>query len=333
MMKIGIVGSGKIVRTALETLRYVEAANCAALCVRPQSVEKGRALAAEFGIPRLYTDYADLLRDDDVDFVYIGLPNQLHGEYTRKALAAGKHVILEKPFTPTAKEARELAALAKARGLYLFEAITNQYNRNYRIIRARLGELGTIRLVQCNYSQYSSRYDRYQNGEVLPAFDPACYGGALCDIGVYNLHFVIGLFGSPQSLRYTANRGWNGVDTSGVVTMTYEDFVATCACAKDSDSPGYAIIQGERGYMRIEGSPSYCPELEICIGGEIERFHGDDVHLRMKEEFEAFARIWWEKDYASCIAALDHTVRVAEALEAAAYTWNPPINTDGNIGS
>jgi predicted dehydrogenase len=316
-MKIGIAGSGKIVRTALETLRQVDSVSCVALCVRPQSVEKGRALSVEFGIPRLYTDYANLLGDDKVDFVYIGLPNQLHADYARRALEADKQVILEKPFTPTAEEARELAALARERSLFLFEAITNQYNRNYLRIRARLGELGAIKLVQCNYSQYSSRYDRYRNGEVLPAFDPACYGGALYDLGVYSLHFVIGLFGAPQSLHYTANRGWNGVDTSGVVTMTYEDFVATCSCAKDSGSPGYAIIQGERGYMRVEGSPSFCPELEICIGDKREYFHGDDVTLRMKEEFEAFARIWREKDYASCSIALHHTVRVVEALEAA----------------
>jgi predicted dehydrogenase len=316
-MKIGIAGSGKIVRTALETLRQVDTVRCTALCVRPQSLDKGRALAAEFKISRVYTDYADLLGDEKLDFIYIGLPNHLHTEYARRAMEAGKHVILEKPFTPTAKEARELATMARKQGLFLFEAITNQYNRNYLRIYARLKELGAIKLVQCNYSQYSSRYDRYRQGEVLPAFDPACYGGALYDLGVYSLHFVTGLFGRPQSITYTANRGWNGVDTSGVVTMAYESFVATCVCAKDSSSPGFAIIQGENGYMRVEGSPSFCPELEVCIGGEREHFHGEYASLRMKEEFEAFAYIWKKRDYATCSIALNHTVQVMEALEAA----------------
>ena len=70
-------------------------------------------------------------------------------------------------------------------------------------------------MVQCNYSRISSRYRQYEQGIVLPAFDPACSGGCLYDINLYNLHFVTGLFGRPEEVDYYANLGFNGVDTSG----------------------------------------------------------------------------------------------------------------------
>lgn len=316
-MRLGICGNGKIVRSCLETLRFVEGIETAAICVRPQSLEKGEALSVEFGIPRVYTDYGAMLRGGEIDTVYIGIVNRLHHSYAMGAMRAGIHVILEKPFTPTAAEARELAAFSRERGLFLLEAITNQYNRNYLLIRECLPELGPVKLVQCNYSQYSSRYDAYLKGEVHAAFDPAGYGGALYDIGIYNLHFVVGLFGAPERVSYKANLGWNGVDTSGTAILEYPGFHALCTGAKDSDSPCFAIIQGERGWLRVEGSPSFCPELEISIGGRRERFTGYGTDLRMKEELEAFERIIRTGDRKACDEALSHTVRVLEAIEAA----------------
>ena len=91
-------------------------------------------------------------------------------EYTKKALQAGKHIIVEKPFASTAAEVGELRAMALEKGLYVFEAVTLLHVPNFHAIKKALPKIGRIRAVTANYSQYSSRYDKYLAGEVLPAF-------------------------------------------------------------------------------------------------------------------------------------------------------------------
>ena len=115
-------------------------------------------------------------------------------------------MILEKPFTVTYEEAKKLAELARAKGLVLFEAITNQYNANYEKVRELLPGLGDVKIVQLNFSQYSSRYEAFKQGNIAPVFDAAKAGGALMDLNVYNSHFVVGLFGEPKAVHYYPGR-------------------------------------------------------------------------------------------------------------------------------
>ena len=82
-----------------------------------------------------------------------------------------------------------------------------------------MSSLGKIKLVQCNYSQYSSRYDKFLAGEIPNVFNPVFSGGALQDINIYNLHFVTGLFGKAKEVKYIANSAENGIDTSGIATI------------------------------------------------------------------------------------------------------------------
>ena len=126
--------------------------------------------------------------------VYIGIVNQMHFEYARRALEMGKHVICEKPLTVTAGETKLLAELARKKGLFLWEAFKIPYSPVFQAVKSHLKEIGTVKLVQCNYSRISSRYRQYESGIVLPVFDLSCGGGCLYDINLYNLHFVTGLF-------------------------------------------------------------------------------------------------------------------------------------------
>ena len=150
--------------------------------------------------------------------IYVALPNNLHFSFAKEALLAGKHVILEKPFTVTYEEAKEIAAIAREKKLYLFEAITTQYNPNYHKMKELLPRLGDIKLVALNFSQYSSRYDNFKKGIISPSFDPNNAGGALMDLNIYNIHFVAGLFGKPLKVRYCSNME-RDVDTSGILVM------------------------------------------------------------------------------------------------------------------
>ena len=104
-MKIAVVGTGMIAREALIALRQVENVEVALICARPHSREKARALAQEFGIPQVATDYGAMLAAHEADFVYLGIVNSAHFDYARQAIEAGWHVIVEKPFASALAEA------------------------------------------------------------------------------------------------------------------------------------------------------------------------------------------------------------------------------------
>ena len=188
-MNIGILGTGSIARTMAAEFAKVPAFRCEAVCSRQQAT--GEALAQQFGIPKVYTDYDAMLADPDIELVYIATPNSLHYAQTKAALLAGKNVLCEKPFVPTVAEADELIALAKEKHLFLFEAITTAHHPNYALAKQYLDDIGSLRIVSCTFCQYSSRYDALLSGQVPPVFDPACCGGALMDLNLYNVHFVV----------------------------------------------------------------------------------------------------------------------------------------------
>ena len=334
-MKLAIIGTGKIVHDALFAMAPLTQIQLGAVFARPHSRDKGEALAAQYGIAEVYTDYDALLERADIDTVYIGLVNSAHYAYARRALEKGKHVILEKPFTGTLAEAEDLFRLAGAQGRYVFEAITVLHNEVIEKMRADLPKLGRIRMMLSNYSQYSSRYDRYLAGDVVPSFDPALQGGALRDINVYNIHYAAALFGAPLGTRYFPNIGFNGVDTSGTLVMTYDGFSAVCTAAKDSDSPCFVCVQGEKGWMRIDGKPNVAPNLTTVLfddsrervrdsaGGmvrasETQTLVPAPARHRMTREFEDFARIIDGHDDAAAAALARETLDVMRVLEACA---------------
>ena len=318
MINIAVLGTGKIVPEAIAAIQIGNKFNVTAIWARPHSKDKAVALADKFNISHVFTDYDELLADSTIEFIYVGLINAVHYEYAKKALDAGKNVILEKPFTVKANEAEELANLAISKGLYLFEAITTLHCPNFKKIHETIKDLGNIKIIQCNFSQYSSRYDAYKAGNVAPAFDPKLYGGALYDINIYNINFIIGLFGAPKSVDYIANIGQNGVDTSGFLVLKYDNFIAHCTAAKDSGSPSFAIIQGDNGFIRVNSTPNELSDIEIGIRGrEVESMNLNQFSHRMIHEFIEFGEIFENKDYNKVKAGLETSKIVVKVAETA----------------
>ena len=316
-MKLAIIGTGKIVSDALAAIGGAGGIGINAIWARPHSRERAESLASRFGIREVYTDYGELLEKADIDTVYIGLINTVHYEYARQALEHGKNVILEKPFTTTKDEAEDLFRLAGEKGLFIFEAITVLHNGVIAKMREDLAKIGPVRIMQADFSQYSSRYDRYLEGIVDPAFDPECMGGALRDLNIYNIHYAAALFGAPQSAAYYPNRGFNGIDTSGVLVMDYGGFKAVCTAAKDSDAPCFVTVQGERGYMRMDGKPNAPGNLTTVIRGmeeQAEVYTEAPAH-RMAAEFRDFARIIDSRDYEQANYLEAETLEVMKILQ------------------
>ena len=265
-MNIGILGTGSIARTMAAEFAKVPAFRCEAVCSRQQAT--GEALAQQFSIPKVYTDYDAMLADPDIELVYIATPNSLHYAQTKAALLAGKNVLCEKPFVPTVAEADELIALAKEKHLFLFEAITTAHHPNYALVKQYLDDIGSLRIVSCTFCQYSSRYDAFMNGQTPPVFDPAYCGGALMDLNIYNIYFVVGLFGDPKAVHYYPNRHANGIDTSGILILEYPNFVCQCTAAKDSSAHNSAQIIGTEGSILIEPGSNNCQKLVVTRKGK-----------------------------------------------------------------
>ena len=317
-MKLGIVGSGRIVQEFLPWLASCRAFEVAALCSTQRSADKAAALCAQYGVPLHVTDYGQLLAA--VDVVYIALPNLLHTSYAKAALEAGRHVIVEKPLAPCASEAAVLAALAHRKGCFLFEAVTTQYLENYRKLRQLLPRVGQVKLVQCNFSQYSSRYEGFCAGRTARVFDPQRAGGALRDLGVYNVSYIVGLFGEPQQVHYAANLE-RGIDTSGILTMDYRSFKAVSIAAKDCAAPPRYVIQGTRGYLLQKSTANFCGPVTLHLNdGREEHFSLNGKRPRCAAEFEVIAHAIATGDQELCSGMLETSLAVSRVLTAARQT-------------
>ncbi|MFZ2761734.1 MAG: Gfo/Idh/MocA family oxidoreductase [Streptococcus infantarius] len=316
-MKLAILGTGKIVDEVLPVLKEISGIELSAILSTPRSIEKAEKLAELYAISQASSDYDSILANPDVDTVYVALPNHLHYDYAKKALLAGKHVICEKPFTLTLAEFEDLAKIAEQKNRILLEAITNQYLGNFASIKANLAKLGDIKIVECNYSQYSSRYDAFKRGEIAPAFDPAKGGGALRDLNIYNIHLVVGLFGKPERVQYLANME-RGVDTSGILIMDYGNFKAACIGAKDCSADIKSTIQGNKGSIAVLGPTNSMPELSLSLNGQsMTMINENSLNHRMHDEFVAFQAIIEHEDMTATKLALDHSHLVMEVLDQA----------------
>ncbi|MGX6423426.1 Gfo/Idh/MocA family protein [Streptococcus infantarius] len=316
-MKLAILGTGKIVEEVLPVLKEINGIELSAILSTPRSIEKAEKLAELYAISQASSDYDSILANPDVDTVYVALPNHLHYDYAKKALLAGKHVICEKPFTLTLAEFEDLAKIAEQKNRILLEAITNQYLGNFASIKSNLAKLGDIKIVECNYSQYSSRYDAFKRGEIAPAFDPAKGGGALRDLNIYNIHLVVGLFGKPERVQYLANME-RGVDTSGILIMDYGNFKAACIGAKDCSADIKSTIQGNKGSIAVLGPTNSMPELSLSLNGQsLTMINENSLNHRMHDEFVAFQAIIEHEDMTATKLALDHSHLVMEVLDQA----------------
>lgn len=310
-MKLGIIGTGMIVENFLPYLVKMEGLEIKALLSTPRSLDKAREMADRFSIVFVTADFEELC-GMDIDTVYVAVPNFMHFDYCRKALKRKLNVIVEKPMVCSLREAQELKQLAEENQCFLFEAITTLYLGNYKKVQEWLPRIGTIKLAQSQYSQYSSRYNAFRSGEVLPAFDPAKAGGALMDLNLYNIHYIMGLFGKPESYRYYANIE-RGIDTSGILVMEYDGFTAMCLAAKDSKGMRGGLIQGTDGVIRTEESPNLVGKAVLELNdGTVEEYDDGYTDKRMIPEFETFIKTINAKDYDFCYQMLEKSIAVTE---------------------
>ena len=313
-MKLGIIGSGMIVKDFLSFAHELPEIKLEAIAAR--NIENLKELQSKYNIKNIYTDIKLCLENKEIDTIYVAVPNNLHYTVAKKALEAGKNVICEKPFTLKYDEAVELFEIAEARGLILIEAITNQYQKNYLDIKDNIDNIGEIRLVECNFSQLSSRYEAFKNGVIAPVFDKSKGGGVLGDLNIYNIHFVVGLFGKPGKVHYAPNIV-NDVDTSGILLLEYDNFKVVCIAAKDTFNNSYVNIQGDQGIIKVIGPTNEVPNYSIKTKDNFIDENKNIHSHRMFAEFKKFVEVINNKDFKFMNNQKEHTLNVMYIYEKA----------------
>ena len=312
-IRLGTVGSSFIVHNLLDNFCRLPGFRLEAVYSR--SHETGAPLAARYGAEKVYTDLTQLLADPAVNCVYIASPNSLHYAHTKAALLAGKHVICEKPFCPTAAQAAELISLAKEKYLFLVDATPTAYLPNLRILKEQLPKIGRVRAVMGNYSQYSSRYDQVLAGEKPNIFNPEYAGGCLMDINFYNIYLNVALFGAPQDATYYPNLRPGLCDTSGTMLLRYDGFVSSAMGAKDCSGVNFFQIEGEKGHIYIENGPNGIQSVRVVTKDSDETFNAQPDPDRWYYEVQEVTRLVLADDRQAFRRRLETMLQVIDTIE------------------
>ena len=255
MVRFGIIGTGRISEWVLKGAAQDPRIKVTAVCSRSveaaESFVKRTPLAAG---ARIYTSVEDMVKDSEVEAVYIGTPNQTHCDYTLTCLKAGKHVLCEKPLAVSAEEGRKMIKAAEDSGCLLMEAMVSTLNPNFIAAASRIAEMAPVRQYSSSYCQYSSKYEALKNGVVASCFKPGT-GGAVRDIGVYVLYPLVALFGRPCEIRAelrTFDTSEGKADVHGTAYLRYEGMDAVLTWSKICDSFLPTEISGEKGNVLLD---------------------------------------------------------------------------------
>lgn len=289
-MKLATIGSGFIVLQFLDACKKVESVELVASYSR--NIGNANELKDNFNMKEAYDDYEVFIHSKSFDTIYIASPNSLHYQQAKDCLNANKNVILEKPFCSTDKESKEIIELALEKELFLFEAMSINYMPNLDLLKSKLETIAPLKWVELSMCQYSRKYDDFKRGELPNVFNPAFSGGALMDLNIYHLHFILNLFNDPQSISYIPQFAENGIDVSGLMIMHYKDFVVSAIAAKNAKGKPFGIFHGENGVIELNQGVNGLQSFE-CNG---ERFNIQEENNRLYYQVRAFEMMFKNKD-------------------------------------
>lgn len=321
-MKLGILGSGKIVKEVLPVLKEIE--NIEVVAIAARNEEKLQNLCEEFAIEKYYLGIEALLADEKIDTVYVALPNNLHFDAMDKAIDAGKDIICEKPFTTNSYETEKIIEKEKEHEVMIVEAISHRFIPNAIEAKKIVDDLGDIKIVSLNYSQYSSRYDKFKEGIIEPVFSLESAGGALIDLNLYNVAFAVDTFGLPKDVKYFANIEKN-IDTSGIVILDYIDFKISCIGSKDSAAPMINTIQGTKGTIEIPDALNSFEEFNLEVVGDDGQYSfqfNQEGKSRLYYEFVCIEEILRDRDTKKEKELLEKTRNYMEVITKARFDAN-----------
>ncbi|HEY4226439.1 MAG TPA: Gfo/Idh/MocA family oxidoreductase [Pseudolysinimonas sp.] len=311
-LRWGILGTGWIATQMTSDLILT---GHAVTAVGSRTQQAADAFAAAHGIPTAHASYEDLVADPQVDAIYVGTPHPFHYENTVLALNAGKHVLVEKPFTLNATEAQKIVDLAASKKLVVLEAMWTRWMPHMIRIRELLaaGALGELRSLIVDHDQKlpTDPARRIQN--------PDLGGGALLDLGIYPISFAWDLFGEPSSVyALSSPTPVTGVDQNDAIVLGYPSGTkAIINTVLDAAGPNTAVIVGTEA--RIEIDPTwYFPTSFSLIapdGTVTERFEQEVPGRGMQFQADELERLVAEGELAGTILPPSETVAIMGTLD------------------
>lgn len=258
-VKWGLIGAGNISSKFAKALNSLEHTQITAIASR--DIVKARAFADRFSIEKAYGSYEEIVRDPEIDVIYIGTPHTEHRENAKLCMINGKAVLCEKPFTLNYEEAKELEELAREHDVFLMEAMWTKFLPATKVVKQWIDHklIGDVRFMKIDFG-YRAEFDPRHR-----LFDPALGGGALLDVGVYPISYAIHLMGGmPDQVVASALLGESGVDEVNTITMKYgKGVLASISSAITANTGNEAVIIGDKGrivvpeYWTAESAEAY----------------------------------------------------------------------------
>lgn len=261
----GILGLGKIADKFAHDLKLSK--NAALLSVASREVRKAQAFGQQFNVEKCYGTYEELVDDPEIDIIYVATPHVFHFENTMMCLKKNKAVLCEKPIGMNANELAVLAAEAKARDLFLMEAMWTRFIPATEKLLSMIqrDEIGQIKHIKADFGF---------SGDVEPTgrlYNKSLGGGSLLDVGIYPIFLSMLFLGVPFNVQATARMTKTGVDSYCAMLFDYENGAKACLESSiESDTPTEARIYGEKGNITIHSPFYHAEKITLSVLGKCE---------------------------------------------------------------
>ena len=312
MLRWGVIGTGMIAGMFTDDLRLTDSG--AMVAVGSRARDTAERFGEEHGVANRHGSYEELVADPQVDVVYVATPHPWHLEHARLALAAGKPVLVEKPLTMNAVEARELVAAARESGLFAMEAMWTRFLPHIREVNCLLAEgaLGEILSVIADHGVWFRRDAEHR------IFKPELGGGALLDLGVYPVSFASMVLGKPERIVSLVEPAFTGVDGQSSMIFSYAGGAQAVLTTNSlAESPVRAAIVGTQARIEID-RPFYRPSAFTLIPreGAPRRFEPPHEGNGLRHQADEVARCLAEGLRESPLMGLDESISIMEMIDA-----------------
>ncbi len=309
-IKWGILGLGKIANKFAKDLGTVE--NSSLYAVASRSHEKAQEFAKAYNAPVAYSNYEQLLKDSEVDVVYIATPHVFHYELTKDCIRNGKAVLCEKPFAMNSGQAREMIEMAREKKVFVMEALWTAFLPHFQYVleKVKSGDLGAIKSIKADFG-FTADFDKNSR-----LFNKNLGGGSLLDIGIYPVFFAHSLLGHPESIQASAEFTETKVDSSCTMNFKYgNDVTAKLHSTVTENTPTTAEIILEKGTIKLNSRFHEPTSVKITSEGDEETITFDVNTFGYNFETAHVAKMLRENKTESDIMSLDRTLEIMKLLD------------------
>ncbi|WP_299434466.1 Gfo/Idh/MocA family oxidoreductase [uncultured Aquimarina sp.] len=265
-VKWGIIGLGNIAHQFAQDLTLVSDAEIVAVASR--TIDKAQKFAKQYAVKKSYGSYTEVMKDPDIDIIYIATPHDSHASLTIKCLEQGKHVLCEKPVALNFNEALQMVETSRANNKFFMEAFWTRFNPSLQevLLKIKSGEVGEIKYINADFAfnvgTPSERMINVQNG-----------GGSLLDMGVYPLFLAYVILGSPHKVLASANFYESGADKQTSMILQYQNAQAVLHSSFVSPSNMVATISGAKGRICLNSIWHETQSYSVVKNDQVVDYH------------------------------------------------------------